>query len=205
MALNYSLAPHAELARKAFLAGGRSRQAGLIEGQIFRNRTDDRTWFVQNFRPGHDVFNTVQVLQQDAQRQYCGKLPGRTRDLSPGNEDLGIRKREDGPLRCRRKHSRREILSVAQDRQLERNTVSSGQRQCARRVSEPPGAAPDIFAFNADFPATCSRHFARIFNIDSLCPGPAWWWSVLPRHWGSAIRGAEFWPASPARSFLFFR
>src|SRR5262249_46657654 len=28
---------------------------------------DNRTWFVQNFRPGHDVFNTVQVLQQDAQ------------------------------------------------------------------------------------------------------------------------------------------
>jgi len=66
MALNYSLAPHAELARKAFLAGGRSRQGSIIEGQIFRNRTDNRTWFVQNFRPGHGVFNTVQVLQQDA-------------------------------------------------------------------------------------------------------------------------------------------
>ncbi|HXX40666.1 MAG TPA: LptF/LptG family permease [Chthoniobacterales bacterium] len=66
MALNYSLAPHAELARKAFLAGGHSRQ-GMIEGQIFRNRTDARTWFVQNFRPGHDVFNTVEVLQQDSQ------------------------------------------------------------------------------------------------------------------------------------------
>ena len=66
MALNYSLAPHAELARKAFLAGGHSRQ-GMIEGQIFRNRTDARTWFIQNFRPGHDVFNTVEVLQQDSQ------------------------------------------------------------------------------------------------------------------------------------------
>lgn len=64
-ALNYSLAPHAELARKAFLAGGHSRQ-GVIEGQIFRNRTDDRTWFVQSFRSGHNVFNSVEVLQQDA-------------------------------------------------------------------------------------------------------------------------------------------
>jgi len=63
-ALNYSLAPHAELARKMFLAGGHSRQ-GTIEGQIFRNRTDDRTWFVQNFRVGHDVFNNVEILQQD--------------------------------------------------------------------------------------------------------------------------------------------
>jgi len=65
LALNYSLAPHAELARKNFLYIARSREI-LIQGQIFRNRTDLRTWFIQNFRPGHDVFNTVQVLQQDA-------------------------------------------------------------------------------------------------------------------------------------------
>src|SRR5438270_12677072 len=66
MALNYSLAPHAELACKALLAEARARPAALIEGQIFRNRTDDRTWFVQNFRHGGNSFNNVQVLQQDA-------------------------------------------------------------------------------------------------------------------------------------------
>jgi LPS export ABC transporter permease LptG len=64
--LNYSLAPHAELARKMFLSAARARQGPIIEGQIFRNRSDARTWFVQSFRPGHNVFNTVQVLQQDA-------------------------------------------------------------------------------------------------------------------------------------------
>jgi len=66
MALNYSLAPHAELARKTFLSLARSRRSPVIEGQIFRNRTDARTWFIQNFRPGHNTFNSVQVLQQDA-------------------------------------------------------------------------------------------------------------------------------------------
>ncbi len=66
MALNYSLAPHAELARKNFLYIARGRQGPLIQGQIFRNRTDARTWFIQNFRPGHDMFNNVQILQQDA-------------------------------------------------------------------------------------------------------------------------------------------
>jgi lipopolysaccharide export system permease protein len=65
MALNYSLAPHAELARKTLLSEARARPAALIEGQIFRNRTDDRTWFVQNFRHGGNSFNNVQVLQQD--------------------------------------------------------------------------------------------------------------------------------------------
>jgi lipopolysaccharide export system permease protein len=66
MALNYSLAPHAELARKTFLSVAKARPEPVIEGQIFRNRSDDRTWFIQNFRPGHSVFNSVQVLQQDA-------------------------------------------------------------------------------------------------------------------------------------------
>ena len=66
MALNYSLAPHAELARKTFLAEAQSRPSRYIQGQIFRNRTDSRTWFVQNFLPRGNTFNNVQVLQQDA-------------------------------------------------------------------------------------------------------------------------------------------
>src|SRR6201997_859882 len=65
LALNYSLAPHAEMAKKNFVATARSHQYN-IQGQIFRNRTDLRTWFIQSFRPGHNVFNNVQVLQQDA-------------------------------------------------------------------------------------------------------------------------------------------
>src|SRR5438128_7988182 len=64
LALNYSLAPHAEMAKKNFVATARSHQYS-VQGQIFRNRTDARTWFVQSFRPGHDVFNNVQVLQLD--------------------------------------------------------------------------------------------------------------------------------------------
>src|SRR2546423_10023638 len=63
-ALNYSLAPHAEMAKKNFIATARSHQYS-IQGQIFRNRTDLRTWFIQIFRQGHTVFNNVQVLQQD--------------------------------------------------------------------------------------------------------------------------------------------
>ena len=65
MALNYSAAPHAELARKRLFDEARSRSESRIEGQIFRNRTDARTWFIQNFRHGSDTFNNVQVLQQD--------------------------------------------------------------------------------------------------------------------------------------------
>src|ERR1044071_9937246 len=66
MALNYSLAPHAELARKTFLSEAQSRPARNIQGQVFRNRSDLRTWFIQNFRLGDNLFNNVQVLQEDA-------------------------------------------------------------------------------------------------------------------------------------------
>src|SRR5881398_2583723 len=66
MALNYSLAPHAELARKSFLSEAQSRPARNIQGQVFRNRTDLRTWFIQTFRLGDNTFNNVRVLEQDA-------------------------------------------------------------------------------------------------------------------------------------------
>lgn len=65
-ALNYSLAPKAEQTRKTFFEDvrGSGREAG-ISGQIFRNRAEARTWFIQRFRPERNEFVTVQVLQQD--------------------------------------------------------------------------------------------------------------------------------------------
>ena len=63
-ALNYSLAPHAEMARKVFLSA--EKHSAQIEGQIFRNRRDSRTWFIQSFRPESDLFENIQVLQQDS-------------------------------------------------------------------------------------------------------------------------------------------
>lgn len=64
-ALNYSVAPHAELARQNYLSRTGPARSNHIQGQIFRNRTDARTWFVQDFLPGENVFNNVQILQQD--------------------------------------------------------------------------------------------------------------------------------------------
>ncbi|MDQ6624173.1 MAG: LptF/LptG family permease [Verrucomicrobiota bacterium] len=66
-ALNYALAPHAEQARKSSFEEMRDEtREGGAQGQIFRNRSANRTWFIQRFRPGQNDFTTVQVLQQDA-------------------------------------------------------------------------------------------------------------------------------------------
>jgi lipopolysaccharide export system permease protein len=65
-ALNYSLAPHGEFERKRLLEDPASRRAQFgVTAQIFRNRTDNRTWFIQQFFPGDNIFNTVHVAQQD--------------------------------------------------------------------------------------------------------------------------------------------
>ena len=65
--LNYSLAPHAEYAHKKLLEDPQShrQQAGVL-AQIFRNRTDNRTWFIQQFYPGENLFRTLHIIQQDA-------------------------------------------------------------------------------------------------------------------------------------------
>lgn len=63
--LNYSWAPHAEHFRKTYFEGIRS-DARHLAGQIFRNRADSRTWFIQLLKPAENELLTVQVLQQDA-------------------------------------------------------------------------------------------------------------------------------------------
>src|SRR6476660_6967403 len=66
-AMNYSLAPHGEYAHKRLLEDPASRRQQLgVTAQIFRNRTDNRTWFIQQFFPGDTTFNTVHIIQQDA-------------------------------------------------------------------------------------------------------------------------------------------
>jgi len=66
-ALNYSLAPHGEYAHKRLLEDPGSRRQTLgLTAQIFRNRSDNRTWFIQQFFPGDTKFNTVHIIQQDA-------------------------------------------------------------------------------------------------------------------------------------------
>ena len=68
-ALNYSLAAHAELARKNFfdqVNRGGLREV-IITAQVFRNRTDNRTWYIARFRRNSNQFSGVQVVQQDAQ------------------------------------------------------------------------------------------------------------------------------------------
>jgi lipopolysaccharide export system permease protein len=64
--LNYSLAPRAERMQKGYFDAvrGQARESSLT-AHVFRNRAENRTWFIQHFRPESNQLTTVQVLQQD--------------------------------------------------------------------------------------------------------------------------------------------
>ena len=68
MVLNYELAPRAEATKKAALeALTRSRKPGdrgVVEGYLFRDRMNVRTWFVRRFRPNASELTGVHVTQQ---------------------------------------------------------------------------------------------------------------------------------------------
>jgi lipopolysaccharide export system permease protein len=82
-ALNYSLAPHAEMARKLFFS--EEKHSAQIEGQVFRNRRDSRTWFIQRFHPGSDLFQNVQVLQQDPEDHITTSFLAASAQYQPRN------------------------------------------------------------------------------------------------------------------------
>ena len=158
--LNYSLAPHAEYAHKKLEdPTSYRRQLGLV-AQVFRNRTDNRTWFIQQFFPGENKFTTVLVIQQDAQdnivRNYIAtsatyhpeskawefnKLKmvsydeaGNITEIIPYTESLMIDSWSETPFRLSSANMRAEFLSVPELR--------------------------DYLQSNADFPATLLAPFA---------------------------------------------
>lgn len=63
-------APHAEATKKQMLRdikrGDGDKKIKYLSGHLFRNREDNRTWFVRKFLPGQNEMQDVQIIQQDA-------------------------------------------------------------------------------------------------------------------------------------------
>jgi LPS export ABC transporter permease LptG len=159
-ALNYSLAPHAEYARKKLLEDPKSRRQDVgVLAQIFRNRTDNRTWFIQQFKPSENLLRTVHIVQQDANDNIVTNYIATSAVYHPeekvwelqlgkvvhydeiGNiaktenfESLKIESWSETPFRLSSANVRAEYLSVPELR--------------------------DYLTFNADFPSTLLAPFA---------------------------------------------
>jgi len=66
--LNWELAPHAEGIKKGAIKkirrGIRADEVEPVSGHLFRDRLNDRTWFIRRFRPGQSQFDDVHIMQQ---------------------------------------------------------------------------------------------------------------------------------------------
>src|SRR2546423_1355728 len=159
-ALNYSLAPHGEYARKRLLEdpGSRRQQLGLT-AQIFRNRTDNRTWFIQQFFPGETKFNNVHVVQQDANDNIVTAYIATTAYYHPENHSWELQAvkvvdyDEAGNITGSVVESRRVITDWS-----ETPFRLSSANVRAEHLSVPE--LRDYLQFNSDFPTTLLAPFA---------------------------------------------
>jgi lipopolysaccharide export LptBFGC system permease protein LptF len=155
-ALNYSVAPHAEMARKLFFA---DRSATGAEGQIFRNRRDSRTWFIQRLKPRSDVFDNIEVLQQDSSDHITTAFLAARAEFQPGEKawtlsgniiseqiepSLVVRHWSETPYRLRSANMRAEFMSLPELR--------------------------DYLSFNSDFPQTLLAPFRTHYHYRMALP-----------------------------------
>jgi lipopolysaccharide export system permease protein len=158
-ALNYALAPHADLARRAILnSEQKTRRESQIEGQIFRNRTDQRTWFIQSFRRGQNVFNNVEVLQQDAHDNIVTSYMATRAIFHPENETWQLENAKLTHYDAAGNISKEEAMpSLTVEHWTETPFRLSSANFRAESLSVPE--LRNYLRFNSDFPTTLLAPF----------------------------------------------
>ena len=138
-ALNYALAPHADVARRAIISTEQKvRRESQIDGQIFRNRTDSRTWFIQSFRRGQSVFNNVEILQQDSRDNIVKNYLAAKAIFHPDNKSWELLDAKVVSYDRTRQYHARRIVSLSGARPLDGNAISLEQRKRPRGIFERP-------------------------------------------------------------------
>jgi lipopolysaccharide export system permease protein len=159
-ALNYSFAPHAEFARKKLLEDPKShrQQAGLL-AQIFRNRTDNRTWFIQQFKPGENTFTTVHIVQQDENDNIVTNYIATSAEYHPDQKTWELKLVKVVHYDATGNITNAEILgSLTLKHWSETPFRLSSANVRAEYLSVPE--LQDYLVFNSDFPATLLAPFA---------------------------------------------
>jgi lipopolysaccharide export system permease protein len=159
-ALNYSLAPHGEYARKRLLEDPTSRRQLLgLTAQIFRNRTDNRTWFIQQFFAGENNFNNVHIVQQDGNDNIVVAYIATSVSYHPENHAWELRQfklvhyDEAGNIT---NSSINESMMITDWRETPFRLASANFRPEHLSVPE----LRDYLDYNSDFPVTLLAPFA---------------------------------------------
>ena len=171
LALNYSLAAHAELARKTFMDEinrGGVREV-IIYGQVFRNRTDNRTWFIATFRPHGNDFNGVQIVQQDADGNIVRNYLATDAHFDPANKTWRLERAKVVNYDA--------AGNITDDKMLPSLTIT-GWTETPYRLSS-ANIRPEFLGipelreyldFNADFPETLLAPFRTQFQYRWALP-----------------------------------
>jgi len=95
-ALNYQLAPHAEAIKKSALEQiSRGRRQGEVEnvnGYLFRDRMNNRTWYIRRLRPDSMQLEGVHITQQDAEGHVTRKWIAKAAIFDPKTETWTLNK-----------------------------------------------------------------------------------------------------------------
>ena len=159
-ALNYAMAPHGEYAHKKLLEDPQSRRSAFgLTGQLFRNRTDNRTWFIQQFYPGENKFNNVHIVQQDANDNIVKNYVATTMFYHP--EDHSWEMRQMRTTNYDEAGNVTEIIPYTESLVItdwsETPYRLSSANLHAEHLSVPE--LRDYLEFNSDFPATLLAPF----------------------------------------------
>ncbi len=169
-ALNFALSPHAEQARKAYFEEMRDESRGAMAmGQIFRNRSGNRTWFIQRFNATTNEFVTLQVLQQDANDNIVTNYLATSATYEPAARAWQLRGVKvvhyDAEGNIAGEENRAQLLVHDWDETPFR-LASSNMR--AEYLSVPE--LRDYLRYNADFPRTLLAPFATHLHYRLALP-----------------------------------
>ena len=82
-ALDYELAPHAAATRQALQNEFKGKGSKPLEEQLFRNRLDYRTWYVQRIRPDESALEGLHITQQNREGTLVAKYYARIGVFDP--------------------------------------------------------------------------------------------------------------------------
>ena len=157
MALNYSLAPHAELARKTFLSEAQARPARNIQGQVFRNELICGPGLSKAFATG-TAHLTMWRCCDRMRRITSSPVMWRARQIIAVTLNMGLGGCLDNALRCCRNITKEEFLSTLK-MSIGAKRHSTRQRERASQFLSLPGFGR-VPSFEFGFSRDTARRFA---------------------------------------------
>ncbi len=85
LALNYKLAPEAQALREPMLESFKTGEPPeeIVRAMIFKNRGENRTWFIERFNYANSEIRGAQIIQQNENKEVIEKIYARRAIFNP--------------------------------------------------------------------------------------------------------------------------